>query len=81
MDATRPTWGFIVAAIGTLICAWFLDSVPALFLSVFISGFVVFRALAFLRQAGATASTVSLERGAKPEWLRQGGVAAVSAII
>jgi uncharacterized protein (DUF58 family) len=81
VDATRPTWGFIVAAIGTLICAWFLDSVPALFLSVFISGFVVFRALAFLRQAGATASTVSLEREIKPAWIRQGGVAAVSSII
>lgn len=78
MDATRSTWGFIFAALGTLLSAWFLDSVPALFFSVFIAGFLVFRAIAFLRLAGTAASMITVERVAKPEWTRQGGVVTVS---
>jgi len=78
VEATRSTWGFIFAAIGTLLLAWFLDSVPALFFSAFIAGFLVFRAIAFLRRAGTAASMITVERVAKPEWTRQGGVVTVS---
>jgi len=78
VEATRSTWGFIFAALGTLLSAWFLDSVPALFFSVFIAGFLVFRAILFLRRAGTAASFITVERVAKPEWTRQGGVVTVS---
>jgi len=60
-----------------LLCAWFFDSHPALFLAVFMAVFLVCRAVAFLGEAGATGATVSLQREVKPELLRQGGMVTV----
>jgi uncharacterized protein (DUF58 family) len=60
-----------------LLCAWFFDSLPALFASVFLAGFLIFRACVFLRVARAASATVSLAREARPEWLRQGGIVTV----
>lgn len=77
MEATRCTQGIILAVLAMLGLAWFFDALPALLLAIFLAGFLVFRAVMFLRETGSMLSTVSLEREAKPEFLRQGGLAAV----
>jgi len=77
VEATRYTHGIFVAALAMLLCAWFLDSIPALFLSVFLGGFLAFRAIAFLRVAAAAGATLTLSRVAKPEILRQGGTSSI----
>lgn len=81
MEATRCTHGIFIAALAMLLCAWFLDSIPALFLSVFLGGFLAFRAIVFLRTAAVAGATLTLSRVAKPETLRQGGTASIATML